>query len=105
MSELTQAQHQELARANRAATISQDPLILSAIAQLESDIFDLWKEPKLTPELREELHRMQMTLGRFVGVLDAYMTGGAEARHILGLSAPEKTFSQRIKEWIHGKEA
>lgn len=105
MSELTAAQRQELDRATRAATITQDPLVLEAIAQLESDIFDLWKEQKLTPELREELHRMQMTLGRFVGVLDAYITGGAEPRHILGLPAPEKTFLQRIKEWTHGQKA
>ncbi|MGE8691101.1 MAG: hypothetical protein ACN6PJ_28415 [Achromobacter sp.] len=104
MSELTNEQHQALDRANRAAAITQDPLLVGAVAQLEEDLFEVWKDPKLTPEQREELHRMQKTLTRFVGVLDAYVVGGAEARHILGLPAPEKSFFQRIKELIHGQE-
>ena len=105
MTELTHAQRQDMDRCNRAEAITQDPLVLKALAQLEEDIVEVWKDPKLTAEQREELHRMHKTLGRFVGVFDAYIMGGAEARHILGLSLPEKTFLQRIKERIHGKKA
>ncbi|CAB3728899.1 hypothetical protein [Achromobacter piechaudii] len=105
MTELTHEQRLAMDRANRAEAITQDPLVLAALAQLEEDIFEVWKDPKLNAEQREELHRMHKTLGRFVGVFDAYIMGGAEPRHILGVPAPEKTFLQRIKERIHGKKA
>lgn len=104
MSELTQAQHQELDRANRAAAITQDPIVVAAIARLGEDIFEVWKDPKLNAEQREELHRMHRTLERFVSLLDAYVMGGAEPRHILGLPAPEKSFFQRIKEYCNGQK-
>lgn len=104
MSELTHEQHQALERANRAAAITQDPLLVGAIAQLEEDLFEVWKDPQLTAGQREELHRMHKTLTRFVGVLDAYVVGGAEPRHILGLPAPQKSFFERIKERLHGQK-
>lgn len=105
MTDLTHEQRQAMDRCNRAEAITQDPLVLAALAQLEEDIFEVWKDPKLNAEQREELHRMHKTLGRFVGVFDVYIMGGAEPRHILGVPAPEKTFLQRIKERIHGQKA
>lgn len=97
---LTPEQQAEHNRAIAAKTIAEDPLVLEAFATMQQHIFEVWRDEKLTPDQREELHRMQMTLTRFVGVFEGYLQGGAEARSILGLEPEEKTFMQRIKEFF-----
>lgn len=94
-----QAEHN---RAIAAKTIVEDELVLEALSTMQQHIFEVWRDEKLTAEQREELHRMQMTLTRFVGVFDGYLQGGAEARSILGLPPEEKTFMDRIKEYFNG---
>lgn len=99
---LTPEQQDEHSRAVAAKAITEDPLVLEALATMQQHIFEVWRDEKLAPDQREELHRMQMTLNRFVGVFEGHLQGGAEARSILGLEPEEKTFMQRIKEFIHG---
>lgn len=102
---LTPEQQDEHNRAVAAKTITEDPLVLEALATMQGHIFDVWRDEALTPDQREELHRMQMTLTRFVGVFDGYLQGGAEARSILGIEPEEKSFYQRIKEYFNGPTA
>lgn len=99
---LTPEQQAEHNRAIAAKTIIEDELVLDALATMQQHIFEVWRDEKLDASQREELHRMQMTLSRFVGVFEGYLQGGAEARAILGLEPEEKTFMQRIKEYFHG---
>lgn len=89
-------------RALAAKAIMENELVLEALSTMRQHIFEVWRDEKLTAEQREELHRMQMTLTRFVGVFDGYLQGGAEARSILGLPPEEKTFMDRIKEYFNG---
>lgn len=99
---LTAKQQDEHNRAVAAKAITEDPLVLEVLSTMQAHIFEVWRDEKLTPDQREELHRMQMTLNRFIGVFDGYLQGGAEARSILGLEPEEKTFMQRIKEFFNG---
>lgn len=101
MSELTDWQQDEHNRAIHAKAIVENELVVEALATMQQHIFEVWRDEKLDPEQREELHRMQKTLTRFVGVFEGYLQGGAEARSILGLEPEEKTFMQRIKEYIN----
>lgn len=89
-------------RAVRAQQVTDNPLVIEALAKLEADIYELWREQSLTPDQREELHRMQSTVDRFVGIFDSYLQGGAQARSLLGAAPIDKTFYQRIKEYFHG---
>lgn len=100
---LTHEQQDEHNRAIAAKTFTEDPLVLEALSTMQGHIFDLWRDGGLSADQREELHRVQMTLSRFIGVFEAYLQGGAEARSILGLEPEEKSFHQRIKEFFNGK--
>lgn len=99
---MTPEQQAEHNRAVKAKTIVEDELVLEALATMQQHIFEVWRDESLSPEQREELHRFQKTLDRFVGVFDGYLQGGAEARSILGLDPEEKSFAQRIKEFFNG---
>lgn len=98
--ELTQQDREAQTKAMEASQLIENPLLLEALATMEQHIFELWRDASLTADQREELHRQQMTLNRFVGLIDLYVQGGAQARSILGLDAPAKTFFQRIKEFL-----
>lgn len=99
---LTEQDRKDHDRAVLAKQVTENPLVLEAIAKMEADIYELWRESSLSTEQREELHRMQQTMDRFVGLFDLYLQNGAQARHLLGLPVEEKTFYQRIKEYFNG---
>lgn len=102
---LTPEQQADHARAVEAKAITENPLVLDAISTMQRHIFEVWRDESLDAGQREELHRMQQTLNRFVGVFEGYLQGGAEARSILGMPPEEKTFMQRIKEYFNGTAA
>lgn len=105
MTDMTDQDRADHIRAEAARRIMEDPLVIEALATMERHIYSLWSGQEGIPldtAHREELHRVQATLTRFVGLFDLYLQNGAQARHILGLPAEEKTFLQRIKEYFHG---
>lgn len=102
MAELNEQDRADHQRAEAARRIIEDPLVVEALATLDRDIYETWSDAALTADQREELHRAQMTLRRFVALFEGYLQGGAQARHILGITPEEKTFYQRIKGYFNG---
>lgn len=105
MSDMNDQDRADHIRAEAARRIMEDPIVIESLATMERDIFELWSGQagvSLDSLQREELHRVQATLTRFVGLFDLYLQNGAQARHALGLPAEEKTFYQRIKEYFNG---
>lgn len=90
-------------RSEAAAEIINNDLVVEALASMERDIFEVWRDQNLTVEDREELRRMQKTLERFINTFDIYLQGGAHARYILGKEPAKVTFLQRVREFFnHG---
>lgn len=104
MANLSESDQLDHNRAEAARRIIEDPLVIETMAAMEQYIFETWRDERLSPDDREELHRLQTTLNRFVIMFDAYLQNGAIPRQILGLPPEEKTFFQRIREFINGNK-
>ena len=102
---LTDQDQNDLNRSLAAEKIIQDPLVVEALALMERATYELWAGGALSPEHREELHRMHQTQARFVSTFESFLQNGAAGRLEIGIAPPEKTFLQRIKEYFHGKKA
>lgn len=108
MSELSPDLREQFNRAEEAARIMAQPMVVDALAAIEQGIFDAWADPHLTLEQREELNRLIQAHRRFVSVFETHLKDGELARHELGLPVEQQSFFQRIKQRIkerrHGKK-
>lgn len=97
---LNEADQKALDRSIEAQRIIDDPVVVGALAKMRQDILDKWESGCDNPEQREEMHRMIKTLDNFIDTFDLYLNDAANARIIMGLMPVEKTFFQKIQEWL-----
>lgn len=91
-----------LNRAEQAERIMGDPMVMEALAALETSVVEEWKDGALTPERREELYQKYRAQMRFIHFFEAHLQNGQMVAEDLGVRQPKKSFFIRLKEYIHG---
>lgn len=100
---LSEQDQKDYDRSIQAEAVMQNPLVIEALALMDQHIHELWAgegPAPLSAADREELYRMLQAKNRFITAFEGYLQNGASARHLLGVEPPQKTFMQRIKEYL-----
>ena len=84
----------EVGRAQRAAALLRDDLLIAAFADIETAIVSKWKNSADTAE-RERLHLMLKLLANLHGVIDNHVTTGKMAASELANIEKRRSFFNR----------
>lgn len=93
----------DLARAERARLILEDPLVADALAAIRAELFAAWQEsPARDAEGREHLFRFFKVAEKFELALKIHMETGALVSAHLKAEEERKSALARAKEFIRG---
>jgi len=89
----------EIARADRAKLILEDPMVVDALTSMREHIMQAWKDsPARDKEGREELFRYIKVIGQFESVFRAHIETGALAAHQLQTEEERRTVLSRLRD-------
>lgn len=93
----------DIARADAAKRIMDDPMVKEALQAIEEGIVAAWKDmPIRDMEGREHLHRLLQAKRKFEAVFFAHMENGKIAAAELKAEEERKGLIARAKERIYG---
>lgn len=93
----------ELARAERAKLILEDPLVVAALQDITDSVMKQWREsPKRDAEGREYLFQYFTIIEKFKANLAQHMEAGKIAAHAIKAEEEQKTLMQKVRERIYG---
>lgn len=82
MTDEQKLKEQQLA-GKRAEFFMESPVFQEAVSEVEADIFKAWKDKAVTPEQREEAHRLYVALGLVCSRLQGKINDGKLAESFL----------------------
>lgn len=89
----------EIARADRAKLILEDPMVVEALTAMRDHIMQAWQEsPARDKEGREELFRYMKVIGQFESVFRAHIETGALAAHQLRTEEERNSVLARLRD-------
>ncbi|MBY4947007.1 hypothetical protein K6V92_10290 [Cupriavidus respiraculi] len=91
----------EIARAEQAKRILEDPMVVDAFAAIKRGVVEAWEATDgRDVEAREYLHRFLKAFGRLEAVFVHHIQTGELAQHLLAQEAERKSIMQRVMERI-----
>jgi hypothetical protein len=89
----------EIARADRAKMILEDPMVVEALTAMRDHIMQAWQEsPARDKEGREELFRYIKVIGQFESVFRTHIETGALAAHQLRTEKERNSVLARLRD-------
>ncbi|TSP11445.1 hypothetical protein [Cupriavidus campinensis] len=89
----------EIARAERAKLILEDPMVAEALTAMRDHIMQAWQEsPARDKEGREELFRYIKVIGQFESVFRTHIETGALAAHQLRTEEERNSVLARLRD-------
>lgn len=89
----------DLARAQRAKLILEDPLMVAALADIKARLREQWEaSPARDKEGREEIYRFMRVANSFETALKAHIETGEIAAHQLRAEEEQQTLMERLRD-------
>lgn len=96
-------QRTDIARADAAERILNDPMVKEALAAIEDGIRMAWSDtPIRDAEAREHLFRLLQAKRKFEEVFISHIQSGELAKHQLAAEEERKGLMARMKDRIYG---
>lgn len=93
----------DIARADAAKRIMEDPMVKEALTEIERMLMEKWaRTGSMETATREHLHRLLLAKDMFVSMFVAYMQSGTIAADALRAEEERKGLMARMKERIYG---
>lgn len=90
---------EQIARAQRAKLILEDPLVVAAFGDIRAQLRQAWEEsPARDKEGREELYRFMRVASKFEAAFRAHVETGEIAAHQLRVEEEQKTLMDRLRD-------
>jgi len=90
---------EQIARAQRAKLILEDPLVVEAMDAIRSHLRQAWESsPARDKEGREELYRYMRVAANFEAAFRTHIESGEIAAHQLRAEEEQKTLMERLRD-------
>lgn len=90
---------EQVARAERARLILEDPLVVAALGGIKTQLREAWEaSPARDKEGREEIYRFMRVATMFESALRTHVETGVIAAHQLRAEAEQQTLMERLRE-------
>lgn len=90
---------EQVARAQRAKLILEDPLVVAALGDIKTQLREAWEaSPARDKEGREELYRFMRVASKFEMALRAHIETGEIATHQLRAEEEQQTLMERLRD-------
>lgn len=89
----------EIARAERAKLILEDPLVVAALSEMKQHFRDAWEQsPARDKDGREELYRYMKVIGHFEAAFRVHIETGELAAHQLKAEEERISVLARLRD-------